>query len=257
MKSSIFVFAAALVFLFSCNKNDSPSSSAEATMSVYLTDDPAIYDKVNIEIDSVEINDGSGWRTLNMINPGVHNLLNFRNGRDTILASSRLAQSRITQIRLILGSNNSVVVGGVSFPLQTPSAQESGLKLDVDVQLTAGVEYKAWVDFDASRSIVQTGNGTFILKPVMRVYTQAISGSLKATVLPTEADAWVYAINGSDTIASAKPDSTTGNILINGLAAGTYSLAVDGNNGYNDTTYSNVGITNGVVTDLGTIQLHQ
>jgi len=226
-------------------------------MSVYLADDPAVYDKVNIDIQSVEINDDSGWRPLHMINPGIHNLLNFRNGRDTIIASSRLAQSRITQIRLILGPDNSVVTGGVSFPLETPSAQESGLKLNVDIQLTAGIEYKAWVDFDASRSIVTTGNGKFILKPVMRVFTQALSGSVQGVVLPSEADAFVYALNGSDTIASAKPDSATGNFMIRGLSAGAYSLSIDGNNGYSDTTFNNVNVTTGNVTDIGKVQLHQ
>jgi hypothetical protein len=226
-------------------------------MSLYLTDDPSVYDQVNIDIQSVEINDGSGWRPLNMINPGVHNLLNFRNGRDTIIASSRLAQHPITQIRLILGPNNSVVINGQSFPLETPSAEESGLKLNADIQLIAGIEYKAWVDIDASRSIVATGNGTFILKPVMRIFTQALSGSIKGVVLPPDADAYVYALNGSDTIGSARPDTATGNFLIQGLAAGAYSLTIDGNNGYNDTTYTNINVTEGNITDVGTVQLHQ
>jgi Domain of unknown function (DUF4382) len=255
---SFFVLLLASIFLSNaCTKSNNSSSSGEATMSVYLADDPSVYDKVNIDIQSVEINDGSGWRPLNMINPGVHNLLNFRNGRDTIIASSRLAQHTITQIRLILGPNNSVVIGGVSFPLETPSAQESGLKLNVDIQLTAGIEYKAWVDVDAARSIVATGNGKFILKPVMRVFTQALSGSVKGIVLPSAADAFVYALNAGDTIASAKPDSATGNFLIQGLTAGTYSLSIDGNNSYSDTTFTNVDVTTGNVTDIGTVQLHQ
>src|SRR5437867_13069753 len=113
MKSTFVLFFVSIFLLNACTKNSNSSlSSDEATMSVYLTDDPAIYDKVNIDIESVEINDGSGWRPLHMINPGVYNLLNFRNGRDTILASSRLAQSRISQIRLVLGTNNSVVIDG-------------------------------------------------------------------------------------------------------------------------------------------------
>ncbi len=253
-----YALLAAMFFLTACNK-DNNSSDAQATISIYLTDDPSPYDKVLIDVQRVEINDGTdnGWRPLHMIHPGVYNLLNFRNGRDTILASDRLAKGRILQVRLILGTNNSVVVDGVSLPLETPSAQESGLKLNVDAQLTASIEYKVWLDFDAARSIVATGNGKHILKPVIRVYTKAVSGSVKGTVLPSAANAWVYALNGNDTIASAKPDSLNGNFLIQGLSAGTYSVAVDGSNSYNDTTYTNVNVTTGSVTDIGTVQLHQ
>jgi len=249
-----YVLLMAMVLLTACNKDH---NSSDATVSVYLTDGPGPYDKVLIDVQSVEINDGNGWRTLRMMRSGVYNLLNFRNGRDTILASERLAKGRISQIRLILGTNNSVVVNGVNLPLETPSAQESGLKLNVDAQLTAGIEYKIWLDFDAARSIVSTGNDKHILKPVMRLYTEAVSGSIKGTVLPSEADGWVYALNGNDTIATAKPDPSDGNFLIPGLAQGTYSVAIDGSNGYNDTTYTNLNVTTGIVTDIGTVQLHQ
>jgi hypothetical protein len=248
-----YVLLTAMVLLMACNKDHNSSG----IVSVYLTDDPGPYDKVLIDVQGVEIHDGTGWKPLQMIRPGVYNLLNFMNGRDTILASERLAKGRISQIRLILGTNNSVVLNGVELPLQTPSAEESGLKLNVDAQLTAGIEYKIWLDFDAARSVVDMGNDDHILKPVIRVYTKAVSGSIKGTVLPSVAKPWVYALSGNDTIASAKPDSADGNFLIPGLTQGTYSVAVDGNNDYNDTTYTNVNVTTGVVTDIGTVQLHQ
>lgn len=262
MKTSL-VLCIAIVLFSACSKNNNDNSlSGETTLNVYLTDDPSPYDAVNIDIQSIEVHFSSDssedtWHTLHMVDPGAHNLLRFTNGKDTLLASDRLAAHEITQIRLILGTNNTIEVGGVSFPLETPSAQESGIKLNVDAQLTAGIEYKIWTDFDAARSIVTTGNGKFILKPVIRVYTKAISGSVKGIVLPDESNPWVYAINGSDTVASAKPDSLSGSFLIDGLAAGTYSLAVDGNNNYNDTTYTNVDVTTGATTDIGTVQLHQ
>src|SRR6266487_2669767 len=208
-----FVFLATTIFLMACHK-DNNSSVNDAAISVYLTDGPAPYDKVLIDIQRVEINNGTeeAWRPLQMIRPGIYNLLNFRNGRDTILASSRLAKGKISQIRLILGTNNSVVINGVNLPLETPSAQQSGLKLNVDANLTAGIEYKVWIDFDALRSIVVTGSEKYILKPVIRVYTKAVSGSVKGIVLPSAANAWVFAItNGNDTIASSKPDSLNGN----------------------------------------------
>ena len=261
MKIVYLSLLAALLF-FSCTKNnDDVATGGETDFSVYLTDDPGEYDEVNIDIQSVEVHysddAGDAWHTIKMVSPGVHDLLKLTNGRDTLLARERIASKKITQIRLILGSNNTVVVDGVTYPLETPSAQQSGLKLNVDVTLTPGVEYAIWTDFDASKSIVVTGNNKYILKPVILVYTEAVSGSVNGIVLPQEAEPWVYALSGTDTIASAKPNAVTGEFLIKGLAAGSYSIAIDGNNDFNDTIYNSVQVSVGSVTATGTTLLHK
>lgn len=261
-KAYLCVIAAAAMFV-SCSKSndDNAPGSGDTDFSVYLTDDPGVYDEVNIDVQSVEVHfsDDStdAWHTLTMFSPGVHDLLKLTNGKDTLLARERIASKKITQIRLILGTNNTIVKEGVTYPLETPSAQESGLKLNVDITLTPGVEYAVWTDFDASRSIVETGSNKFMLKPVIRVYTKAVSGSVSGIVLPAEAEAWVYAINGTDTVASAKPDAVTGTFLIGGLSSGSYNIAIDGNNNFNDTTYTGVQVTTGAVTETGTTLLHQ
>lgn len=258
----LFFACLATVFaLVSCDKNKSETPGT-ATMSVYLTDDPSPYDEVNIDIQRVEVNVSSdssagGWIELPMIRKGVFNLLHLRNGLDTLLASGVLPAGKISQLRLILGNQNTVVIDGETYPLETPSAQQSGLKLLINAELLAGIEYKIWTDFDAAKSIVTTGNGKFLLKPVIRVYTKTATGSIAGVVLPTEADAWVYALSGVDTIASARPDTLSGNFLIQGLNAGTYSLAVDGANSYNDTTLNNIEVITGNVTNTDVIMLHQ
>ncbi len=43
--------------------------------------------------------------------------------------------------------------------MKTPSAQQSGLKLNVHEEFLQGVAYEYIIDFDAARSIVKTGNG--------------------------------------------------------------------------------------------------
>jgi hypothetical protein len=60
-------------------------------------------------------------------------------------------------------------VDGVSYPLSTPSAEQSGLKLQVNATLEAGVVYTILLDFDANKSIVVTGNNTYKLKPVVSI----------------------------------------------------------------------------------------
>jgi len=45
--------------------------------------------------------------------------------------------------------------------------------------------------------------------------------------------------------------------MINGLSAGKYNVLINGNNNFNDTTYSNVMVSTGNVTQIGTAVLHQ
>src|SRR5438045_2156273 len=95
--------------------------------------------------------------------------------------------------------------------------------------LSAGFTYKITLDFDAARSIVSTGSGAFILKPVIRSLVEAQIGSIKGMVTPVESTPAVYAIKVSgldaDTVATTYAEQTTGKFLLNGLPAGTYSVA--------------------------------
>jgi hypothetical protein len=227
-----------------------------------LTDDPAAYDAVYIDVQSIQVNvsadtgTSTGWQTINLLHPGVYNLLDFRNGIDTVLASVDLPAGKISQMRLILGSNNSVVIDGKSHSLKTPSAQQSGLKFNIHATLTDGIEYRLWIDFDASRSIVSTGSGNYILKPVIRTYTEAIGGSIKGYVLPAAALPQVWAVQGTDTLL-ALPDSTTGHYLIGGVNAGNWNLLLHAqDSSYKDTAFT-VSVANGVVTNAGTVTLQK
>lgn len=239
----------------SCKKN-----ATNSKLTVSLTDDPAAYDSVDIDIQEIQINSNSdtskGWTTLPLTRQGVYNLLDFRNGLDTLLTSTELPAGTISQIRLVLGSNNSVVINGTRYPLETPSDQQSGLKLNIHATLIGGIEYKLWIDFDASRSIVETGMGSYILKPVIRTYTEATSGAIKGSLVPADAHSTVYAIqNTTDTIGSAIPDTTSGNFLIGGLPAGNYNVSIHPD-AYADTIIA-TSVSIGNVTDLGSVQLHQ
>jgi hypothetical protein len=44
--------------------------------------------------------------------------------------------------------------------------------------------YTVLLDFDANKSIVKQGNGTYSLKPVIRTIEQAISGAVKGKITP-------------------------------------------------------------------------
>lgn len=256
-------FASGLFIFLSCNKSSSNSNGSSGTgrLEVRLTDDPADYDAVYIDIQKVAINASSdtttdaGWQTVNLLRPGIYNLLHFRNGIDTLLAAADLPAGTISQIRLVLGDSNSVVIKGQSYPLTAPSAQQSGLKLTIQATLTGGIVYRLWIDFDASRSIVSAGNsGNYLLKPVIRAFSEAIGGSIKGFVLPPAAKPQVWAAQGTDTLM-ALPDSVTGYYFLGGVNAGSWNLLFHAQDTtYKDTAFA-VTVSTGVVTDAGTVTL--
>lgn len=162
---SIILFVCAITF-FSCSKDN---NSGTSNLQVKLTDAPAAYDQVNVDIREVKVNfrdDSTGWISLNT-NAKVYNLLRLQNGVDTLLATGTVQTGIVKEIRLILGSNNTVVVGGVSYPLTIPSGSESGLKIKVGKNINAGLATLI-VDFDAALSI-NLEPGGYKLRPVLRI----------------------------------------------------------------------------------------
>jgi len=246
-----------VTLFFSCSKNESSAEKSKARMEVYLTDDPANYDEVVIDVQDVKINysnDDNGWKSLSQVNRGSYDILQLVNDKDTILGKTDLDSGRIEQIRLILGPNNFVKVNGQTYALETPSAQQSGLKINLNQDVSAGVLYKLLLDFDASRSIVKTGNGKYILKPVIRATMQTQGGSVKGYVLPDTFNTAVYAIQGTDTIAGTV--TSGGSYWIKGLNAGTYSLAfAPSDTAYKSQTKTGVSVTTSTVTTVDTVRL--
>lgn len=250
---------ALLAFSFASCKKDNEKSR----LTVYLTDAPADYDAIDIEIMGLEVKAGTdpgetGWKAMTLAStPVSYNLLEFTNGMEALLSSVELPSGKISQLRLILGDGNTITVNGstTTLPLEVPSGQESGLKFNIHADLIAGIEYKLWIDFDASRSVVEDGTGGYKLKPVIRTFTEATSGAIKGIAMPLEAGATVEATNGVDTLG-AIPDPVSGEFLIRGVAAGTWTVKVIGNNGYQDHSTSNVTVVTGEVTDIGTVTLN-
>lgn len=254
-KQIILLALFALTFTFyGCHNNE-----GTARLNIRLTDAPGDYEEVNVDIKGIEIHSNSGnvatgWNNLNNFNPGVYNLLKFTAGIDTLLASNELPAGKISQIRLVLGGNNSVKINGQTFQLITPSAQSSGLKVQVNTFLEEGVTYNMLLDFDASRSIVKSGNGKYRLKPVIRVITEAESGAIKGVVTPTAASPAVFAIQGTDTLAGTFANSD-GKFLLRGLKSGDYKVSFSPSSGYKALAIEGVEVKLGEVKDLGTVEI--
>ena len=233
----------------SCKKNKTQTTYPYA---VRMTDAPGPYSAVNIDLQGVIIKGNDGNDVILNVNKGIYNLLDFSNGKDTLIATGTLNNANVQQIRLILGPNNTVVVNNITYPLSTPSAEQSGLKLQVHQTLQAGVQYSVLLDFDANKSIVEEGNGTYKLKPVIRTIETAISGAIRGKITPIGTMAFVTASSGTSYSSNV---TATGDFLIMGLPPGIYTLTVNPVSPFSPVTQSNITVTTGVTTTLGIITL--
>ncbi|WP_138431606.1 DUF4382 domain-containing protein [Fodinibius saliphilus] len=271
MKNITLLITLSIALIFGITSCDTTSENGgTGTMSVALTDAPANYDSVNVTINSVRVNNGEtaetdssesdeeaeedGWVTI-MDQSMKVNLLELTNGNTIMLGTEELEAGTYEQIRFILGDDNTVTVDGKTQELQTPSSQQSGLKLNVNAEVEDGSNYTLLVDFDAARSIVKKGNGGYLLKPVLRAVSLAETGSISGTVQPSDFNTNVMAISGEDTVTSTIT-ADNGNFTIIGLQEATYDVGFDpSSDQYTDSTQTGIEVESGEETELGTIEL--
>lgn len=262
--------------LTSCSEDDgSTSNDGSANLTVRMTDAPGDYEEVNIDVQDVQVKvdseteaevegetdaEADGWVSLDDVQVGVYNLLELTGGITQILADSEVPAGYMSQIRLILGTDNTVMVDGELQPLNTPSAQQSGLKLQVNEELEAGENYAFLLDFDVEESIVATGNGGYNLKPVIRINTDANAGVVVGSVvLPADIEANVQSLVklSSETMTISAYTDAEGNFSLNAVPAGVYSLEVIPEDGFGLTGHAigTVEVEANQTTDVGELEL--
>jgi hypothetical protein len=167
MKSKILtaaLLALTVIFTGSCHKSD------EGHIRVMLRDAPANYQQVNVEILKVSVHmSGGSWIDL-PTNSGVYDLLLLQNGIDTTIVNTvALPAGKITQMRLLLGSNNTVMADSVIYPLTVPGGSQTGIKIVDPIIIPGNSNVTVLLDFVAFESVVEQGNGSYQLKPVVHV----------------------------------------------------------------------------------------
>ena len=221
------------------------TAAVPGTLGVSLTDAPACgFDAVNVTVIKVRVNQSSsasdtdaGWTDIALSPARKINLLDLNNGVLSSLGETPLAAGHYTQLRLVLdpnsagGMNNSVVPsGGVETALVTPSAVQSGIKLINQFDVTAGQRVDLVLDFNACKSIVTRGNGTYLLKPVITVIPTALNGidGFVDTAL-LDSNVLVTAQQNGVVVQSTAPNATTGEFFLARLATGNYDVVITAN----------------------------
>ena len=218
---------------------------APGTLGVSLTDAPACgFDKVYVTVVKVRAHQSSsasdtdsGWTDITLNPARKIDLLSLNNGVLDNLGQTPLAAGHYTQLRLVLDPNtavglaNSVVpTGGAETALVTPSAVQSGIKLVNQFDVASGQRVDLLLDFDACKSIVKRGNGTYALKPVIKVIPfvlNGINGFVDLALLGS--NVMVTAQQNGVIVQSTAPNAQTGEFFLARLAPGNYDFVVTAN----------------------------
>lgn len=258
MTKSIGTLLLGLFLLSSCNNDD---LDKKAQIKFYITDAPAIhkYEAVYLDVQSIDYSlGGEKWENLPM-QPKTIELLQFNNGKDSLLSNIYLDPgAKIQQIRLKLGDKNTLLLSdGSSVNLKVPSGQTSGLKINVHSVADLLGGYKVVVDFDASRSIVAQGNGGYHLKPVVRAYIEANTSSIEGYLTPADKKIRVFTLNAEgDTIATVSDIDNKNFFKIHGLFSGNYNVQVqDLVTGKFAVLKADQAIVGGTDVNLGTLSI--
>jgi len=223
---------------------DAPVDEADA---IYLTvkevavhanhlaeDDDAADDDVSANGPNQE---EAGWITL-AVDPARYDLLELQNNAGVVLAEQNLAAGDYNQIRLLIECEGDeapeIVIEGESHPLTVPSGCTSGFKLNGQFTIAAGQETVLIMDFDMRKSVHETGNGKYMLNPVVRFIQAEAAGNIIGEVTPIVPRTTVYAfepetftgVNFEDAINSTIIEETSGAFTLAALPVGTYDLVV-------------------------------
>ncbi len=238
-----FVGAVAAASLVACGGggDDGGTAAGQGTLRLAITDAPACgFDAVHITVDKVRVHQSgsaaandAGWSELTLSPPRRLNLLNLTNGVMEELGQLPLPTGKYQQVRLVLADNggntplaNSVVpTGSTEVALKTPSGQQSGIKMNADIDIAANQMADFVIDFDACKSVVSAGNsGQYLLKPVVSVIPRLISGvSGQVDAALYNAGAVISLQQDGAVVRATSPDAS-GRFVLQPAPAGNYSL---------------------------------
>jgi hypothetical protein len=270
---SVFVLLCGLLcFNLGCNPKGT------GTLQLNLTDKPAdeIYEQVVITFSQISVHKGleqdvieatqdeegdnnddavdgdGGWIVIND-DEQTFDLLQLQDGKFDLLAQDDLTEGVYTQIRLKIADGNDengdpktyVKLAGddTKYPLIIPSGLQSGLKLIHPFRIMADSITVLYLDFNAEKSLIKTGNGQYKLKPTIAVlyelYKQGIIGKVISAEESAEPIPVVGAAISAYSVEAMQDDDTDNDLPVGStvtdeagdftlpLPPGTYTLQVE------------------------------
>jgi hypothetical protein len=183
---AIAASAVAAVSAVACGSTATSPSNAPRTLNVMITDSP-YNDARALLVTFSDVNvhraDGEGWEDVAFADGGSRRTCDLKKLEDSedILGVGQLDEGRYTQLRLVVSSAKLYFDNPSSGPPCAPSfAEPAGRQADVEipsgeVKLNREFELKdsgattILIDFDGDRSVHETGNGRYMMSPVIGI----------------------------------------------------------------------------------------
>lgn len=193
-KSFLYLAPVLVMVLSSCIPL--PLGVETGTVRMRLVDAPLAIDAVRVVVTEVSVHRSNGlggasteggslsatgfsrtgWEVVNAA-PTTYDLLTLRDGAFATLAEAQVPSGAYTQIRLKIGPGSHVIVDGVTYPLEVPSGAQSGVKVIHPFTVPSEGLADLTLDFDAEKSVFQSADGRWHLRPTVTATSTTQSGS--------------------------------------------------------------------------------
>ncbi|HXH60674.1 MAG TPA: DUF4382 domain-containing protein [Fimbriimonadaceae bacterium] len=266
MRRTATLLFSLLVLLFTVLGCGGSGGSGMGTFKVFLSDAPTTgVTAVNVTVDSIQAHIDGQW--VDVANtPQTYDLLSLT--REPAIAGTidGLPSGSVTQVRFFV-SSVTVTDGTGTHDAIVPSAAQTGIKVNLDTTIAPGAVTAVLIDFNVAKSLVQQGNGAYLMQPVLVGAPVDLAATASGTVTlngnPVEG-ATVKAIYKSglyypaDTEVNTSTTAADGTFKVWALLPGTYDFEVT----YTDSTptdyagsVTGVEVTRGTDVALGEITL--
>jgi hypothetical protein len=254
-----------IAFLSGCTQED--AERGKSLINIYLIDAPAYHGQLWVELLGVEVQ-VIGTRGMDNADPlfldytpadKQVNISALIAGNQLLVGRGEFFVGTVTDITLRLGTNNYLMVNNQRIPLTFESPEDNTPVVNVDFELQPGISHDYYLDFDIFRSVKQIGNGqdVFRLNPQISAFSKLGTGEISGSVRPLEINAYVHAIQETDTLTTLVDTVGSGGFMFQGLI-GSYKVVVQPTrDDYFSETLEAVVVQKGKETKLGNIDLQK
>ncbi|UTA48169.1 DUF4382 domain-containing protein [Simiduia sp. 21SJ11W-1] len=164
----------------------SSSDDDKATLNLAIVDGPVdAADAVVIAFTELELKPANGSSVVVTLDEAATlNLLDYQGEVSAPLVSDlELDAGEYNWVRLGVDAAASYIeIDGAQYPLEIPSAAQTGLKLNRGFTLAAGGITDFTIEFDLRKSVHQEGTGDYKLRPTLRMVNNLEVGTVVGTV---------------------------------------------------------------------------